>query len=186
MCLNLADVLPLLCYISLLFSFELTSQLLTQQVQPQNMSLFYEHPGMSRQFQQQHLEATSRAQLINDGYVFSAPRHHTPLSSQNNYVIYNVGSGLNSHLPRSHNQQTNYSHNQLLPNATDVNIYSGQSTQKHLHSELLRNFCSIGYRGDQVSSVIQKLEDNGHCVDFNAVLAQLNVLYSGGSQRAFD
>ena len=43
----------------------------------------------------------------------------------------------------------------------------------------------MGFRGDHVASVIQRMEESGQPVDFNAVLDRLNVHSSGGSQRGW-
>ncbi|KAG9153872.1 hypothetical protein Leryth_005979 [Lithospermum erythrorhizon] len=42
-----------------------------------------------------------------------------------------------------------------------------------------------GYRGEHAVAVIQRLEENGQPVDFNAVLDRLNGHSSGGSQRGW-
>jgi len=43
----------------------------------------------------------------------------------------------------------------------------------------------MGFRGDHVASVIQRMEESGQPVDFNDVLDRLNVHSSGGSQRGW-
>ncbi|KAL8228539.1 hypothetical protein R6Q57_016123 [Mikania cordata] len=44
----------------------------------------------------------------------------------------------------------------------------------HPYNELIDKLVSMGYRGDHVMSVIQRLDESGQTVDFNAVLDKLN------------
>ena len=53
------------------------------------------------------------------------------------------------------------------------------------YSELIEKLVSMGFRGDHAASVIQRMEESGQPVDFNAVLDRLNVQSSGGSQRGW-
>ncbi|GMH12089.1 hypothetical protein Nepgr_013930 [Nepenthes gracilis] len=60
-----------------------------------------------------------------------------------------------------------------------------QAARNHPYNELIDKLVSMGYRGDHVVSVIQRLEESGQPVDFNAVLDRLNGHSSGGSQRGW-
>lgn len=102
------------------------------------------------------------------------PGHYQTLSAQNTYVMSNDGRGSPSHMPQSLIQQINNSQIQLLLNAKDVIVYPAESTKSHPRSELLNKFFSMGYRGDQVLSLIQSLEESGCHVDYNVVLDRLN------------
>ncbi|KAL3502722.1 hypothetical protein ACH5RR_037171, partial [Cinchona calisaya] len=57
--------------------------------------------------------------------------------------------------------------------------------RNHPYSELIEKLVSMGYRGDYVVCVIQKLEESGEPVDFNAVPDRLNGHSSGGPQRGW-
>lgn len=57
--------------------------------------------------------------------------------------------------------------------------------RNHPYNELVEKLVSMGYRGEHVASVIQRLEESGQPVDFNAVLDRLNVHPSGGSQTGW-
>lgn len=142
--------------------------------------------GVSRPVQpqppHQHLKATFGAQA-GDGYVTSGP--HPTLSPGNTYVMYDGESGTPSHLPQSHIQQSNYSQNQQQPNATNLMVRPPQIMRNNPYSELFEKLVSMGYRGDQVVTVIQRLEQSGQPVDFNVVLDRLNALSPGSSQRAW-
>ncbi|KAI3765458.1 hypothetical protein L2E82_15492 [Cichorium intybus] len=58
-----------------------------------------------------------------------------------------------------------------------------QFMRNHPYNELIDKLGSMGYRGEHVMSVIQRLEESGQTVDFNAVLDRLNAHPSGPSQR---
>ncbi|KAI3780659.1 hypothetical protein L2E82_10645 [Cichorium intybus] len=55
-------------------------------------------------------------------------------------------------------------------------------TPNHPYNELIEKLVSMGYRGEHVMSVIQRLDETGQTVDFNAVLDRLNGHSSGGSR----
>lgn len=50
---------------------------------------------------------------------------------------------------------------------------------------MIEKMVSMGYRGDHVVNVIQRLEESGQTVDFNTVLDSLNGHSSGASQRGW-
>ncbi|WOG91755.1 hypothetical protein DCAR_0311006 [Daucus carota subsp. sativus] len=143
----------------------------------------YGYLGVSRPVQQQpphqHLKATFGAQP-GDRYVTSGP--HPTVFPGNTYVMYD---GESLHLPQTQIQPSNYSQNQQPPNATSPTARPPQNMRNHPYSELIEKLVSMGYRGDQVVSVIQRLEQNGQPVDFNVVLERMNALSAGSSQRAW-
>ncbi|WOH05651.1 hypothetical protein DCAR_0625071 [Daucus carota subsp. sativus] len=150
-------------------------------------SMSYGYVGVSRPVQQQqqqpshqHLKTTFGAQP-GDGYVTSGP--HPTLSPGNAYMMYNVESGTPTHVPQSHIQQSSYPQNQQPPTATNVMVRPPQIMRNHPYNELFEKLVSMGFRGDQVASVIQRMEESGQHVDFNAVLDRLNAHSSAGSQR---
>lgn len=145
---------------------------------PEAMS--YGYLGVSRPVQ--HLKATFGAQP-GDGYVTVGPQ--TTLSPGNTYLMYDGESGTPLHLSQSHIQQSNYSQNQQQPNASNPMVRPPQIMRNHPLGELFEKLVSMGYRGDQVVSVIQRLEQSGQPVDFNALLDRLKALSSGSSQRAW-
>ncbi|KAL8130042.1 hypothetical protein V2J09_019197 [Rumex salicifolius] len=53
----------------------------------------------------------------------------------------------------------------------------------HPYNEVIEKLVSMGYRGDHVASVIQRLKETGQPVDFNTVLDRLNGHSSNGSER---
>ncbi|GLU06443.1 hypothetical protein SLE2022_234780 [Rubroshorea leprosula] len=58
-----------------------------------------------------------------------------------------------------------------------------QFIRNHPYGDLVEKLVNMGFRGDLVASVIQRMEESGQAVDFNAVLDRLNVHSSGASQR---
>ena len=58
-----------------------------------------------------------------------------------------------------------------------------QFMRNHPYNELIEKMVSMGFRGDHVASVIQRMEDSGQPIDFNSVLDRLNVHGSVGPQR---
>lgn len=128
-----------------------------------------------------------------DGYATGGS--HPPMSSAGSYMLYDSEGGR-SHHP---SQPTHYSQgacpptNPSLPNlpppgSSGVMIRNPgpqQYVRNHPYNELIDKLVSMGYRGDHVVNVIQRLEESGQAVDFNAVLDRLNGHSSGSSQRSW-
>lgn len=131
----------------------------------------------------QHLKPTFRAP--GDGYGLSAT--HPSISQGNGYVIYD-GAGARGHsTPQPHFQQGGYppssftvQNPQPAPSTTNAMARPPQLIRNHPYNELTDKFMHMGYRGDHVINVIQKLEENGQPVDFNTVLDRLNGQQSSG------
>ncbi|KAJ4870068.1 hypothetical protein Rs2_47270 [Raphanus sativus] len=51
------------------------------------------------------------------------------------------------------------------------------------YGELIEKLVSMGFRGEHVMSVIQRMEESGQPIDFNALLDRLSVQSSGGPPR---
>ncbi|XP_021737013.1 arginine-glutamic acid dipeptide repeats protein-like isoform X1 [Chenopodium quinoa] len=128
-----------------------------------------------------------------DGYATSGS--HQPISSAGTYMLYDSEGGRSHHTPQpSHYSQGSYPPtnpslpNMPPPNSNNLMIRSPapqQYVRNHPYNELVDKLVSMGYRGDHVMSVIQRLEESGQPVDFNAVLDRLNGHSSGGSQRSW-
>lgn len=118
-----------------------------------------------------------------DGYAAAGPRPTLPPGS--GYMMYDSESGRTPHPPQqSHFAQGGYpSQPTTGSNLLARNPSQPQFIRNHTYSELIENLVSMGYRGDHAASVIQRMEESGQPVDFNAVLDRLNVHSSGGSQR---
>ncbi|GAB2279135.1 hypothetical protein Dimus_013790 [Dionaea muscipula] len=126
---------------------------------------------------------------------YVAAVHHLPVSSGSAYIMYDSEGGRPHHPP----QQQQYPpggypsgsiplQNPLPPSGAGLMVQNQNDAQyfrNHPHSELIEKLVSMGYRSDHVASVIQRLEETGQPVDFNAVLDRLNGSSSGGSQRGW-
>ncbi|ESQ54426.1 hypothetical protein EUTSA_v10024987mg [Eutrema salsugineum] len=53
------------------------------------------------------------------------------------------------------------------------------------YGELIEKLVSMGFRGDHVMAVIQRMEESGQPIDFNALLDRLSVPSSGGPPRGW-
>ncbi|CAN4103328.1 unnamed protein product [Withania somnifera] len=156
---------------------------------PESMPYGYDRSGRSLQQQSAtpHLKPSFGAP--GDGYAASGA--HPTLSPGNAYVMYD-GEGTRGHLPPQPNfQQGGYppssfplQNPQPTPSA-NLMVRSTQQVRNHPYSELIEKLVSMGYRGDHVVNVIQRLEESGQPVDFNAILDRMNGHSSGGSQRGW-
>lgn len=123
-----------------------------------------------------------------DGYA--PPGSHPPISSGGTYMVYeNEGPRSHHPLPPPHYSQGGYPPSNPSPpppSSSGLMIRNPgpqQFVRNHPYNELIDKLVSMGYRGDHVVGVIQRLEDSGQPVDFNAVLDRLNGHSSGSSQR---
>lgn len=110
------------------------------------------------------------------------------LQPGNTYMVFENEAGRSHHHhhppPQSHFQQNVYPQNpQRIPNANMVS--PPQSMRGHPYNELIEKLAGMGFRGDHVIGVIQRLEETGQPIDFNAVLDRLNGHSSGSSQRGW-
>ncbi|KAL9243814.1 hypothetical protein vseg_017656 [Gypsophila vaccaria] len=160
---------------------------------PEAMPYGYGGPGRPVQPQPapQHMKGGFSAHQ-GDGYATGGS--HPPMSS-GSYMLYDSEGGRPLHAAQAtHYSQSGYppanpSHpNMPPPSNSGVMIRSPspqQYARSHPYNELIDKLVSMGYRGDHVVSVIQRLEETGQSVDFNAVLDRLNGHSSGGSQRSW-
>ncbi|KAK7846699.1 uncharacterized protein LOC112023954 [Quercus suber] len=127
-----------------------------------------------------------------DGYAVAGPQPALPPGS--GYMMYD-SEGRAHHPPQPpHYSQGGYPPTSVAlqnpqpttgPNLMVRNPSHSQFFRNHPYSELIEKLVSMGYRGDHAASVIQRMEESGQPVDFNAVLDRLNVHSSGGSQRGW-
>lgn len=150
----------------------------------------YRFGGPGRPIQPQpptHLKTGYSAQS-GDGYAPSGPRPSLP--PENTYMMYD-GEGGRTHPPppQLHFQQSAYpstsiplQNPQRMPGA---NMVVPHSVRNHPYNELIEKLVGMGYRGDHVVGIIQRMEESGQPVDFNSVLDRLNGHSYGGSQRVW-
>ncbi|KAL4281858.1 hypothetical protein GQ457_03G006530 [Hibiscus cannabinus] len=137
----------------------------------------------------QQIKGTFGAQPT-DRYM--GPGSNPQFPPGNAYVMYDSEGGRTHH----QSQQPNFSQGGYPPSNVSLQTQPGggpnvmvrntshsQFARNHPYSELIEKLVSMGFRGDHVVSVIQRMEESGQAPDFNAVLDRLNAHSSGGSQR---
>ncbi|CAK7324007.1 unnamed protein product [Dovyalis caffra] len=118
-----------------------------------------------------------------DVYATAGPQPGLPPASA--YMMYDGEGGRTHHQP----QQPQFPQGGYPPQpAAGTGMLPRHSNPSHFvrnnpYSDLIEKLVSMGFRGDHVVSVIQRMEEGGEPVDFNAVLDRLNVHSSGSSQR---
>ncbi|KAJ1397497.1 UBA-like domain DUF1421 [Sesbania bispinosa] len=128
------------------------------------------------------------------GDVYGTSGTHPALPPPGNaYMMYDSEGGRTHHTPQQppHFAQAGYPPTSAsLQNPTGHNLMvrnpsQSQFVRNHPYSELIEKLVSMGFRGDHVASVIQRMEDSGQPIDFNSVLDRLNVHSSVGPQRGW-
>lgn len=127
------------------------------------------------------------------GDVYGASGTHPALPPPpgNAYMMYDGGEGGRAHHPPpqpSHFAQSGYpptSASLPNPNLLVRNPSQSQFVRNHPYNELIEKLVNMGFRGDHVASVIQRMEESGQTIDFNSVLDRLNVHSSVGPQRGW-
>ncbi|CAJ2655071.1 unnamed protein product [Trifolium pratense] len=116
--------------------------------------------------------------------AYGASGTHTPPG--NAYMMYDGGEGGRTQHPPpqpSHFAQSGYPPTGASlqnPNLMVRNPSQSQFARNHPYNELIEKLVSMGFRGDHVVSVIQRMEESGQTVDFNSILDRLN-----GPQRGW-
>ncbi|CAI9089405.1 OLC1v1023972C1 [Oldenlandia corymbosa var. corymbosa] len=151
----------------------------------------YGYGGTVRPAQPQPPPQQIKASYTPPGEGYTAPGPHPTHSPGNAYVMYDE-AGRPHHPPQPpHYQQSAYPPTSMPPQnmqpATGSNLVGGrpQIIRNHPYNELIEKLVSMGFRGEHVVGVIQRLEESGQPVDFNAVLDRLNGHSSGGPQRGW-
>ncbi|XP_075476680.1 uncharacterized protein LOC142517999 [Primulina tabacum] len=146
--------------------------------------------GATRPIQPQPSSQTLKTGFVaqsRDLYMNSGSRPALPPGTA--YMVFDGEGGRTHHTPpQPHFQQGGYSPTSVPLNAQRIpstNMVIPPSTRNNPYNELIEKLVSMGYRGDHVVGVIQRLEEIGQPIDFNAVLDRLNGHSSGGSQRGW-
>lgn len=153
---------------------------------PNSMPMQMPYPGVS-QPGAGHAEAMSYVFMGPNRTMQQQPPHQKP---HYGYVVYEGESGR-PHNPlqpqQSHFPQGGYPPSDSLqgPQATagaNILVCPPQLVHGHPHGEVIEKLVNMGYRVDHISSVVQRLEESGQPVNFNAVLDRLKGHSFGGSQ----
>ena len=117
-----------------------------------------------------------------DVYGTSGAQSHTMRPPASSYDVYD-GENARAHYPPqpSHYAQAGYpptsaSHQNHAPHNLMVGSPSqSQFIRSHLYNDLIEKFVSMGFRGDHVANIIQRMEETQLPIDFNSVHDRLNV-----------
>lgn len=128
-----------------------------------------------------------------EGYI--PPGQQPALSPGGAYMMYDRESGRPPHHPAQQphhpSQQPHFNQSGYPPaNAPPHQVPQAPtgphgSARNPSHNHLIEKLVGMGFRGDHVASVIQRMEDSGQPVDFNAVLDRLSTPAGPGPQRAW-
>ncbi|CAI0460977.1 unnamed protein product [Linum tenue] len=156
----------------------------------------YGYGGTTRPVPQQQLQQPQQIKVpfvgqACDGFTTTGPLGALPPGSA--YMVYE-GDGGRAHfsqggyhpppnLPLQSSQQPGGA--AAAPNMMPRNPGQGHFIRNHPYNELIEKLVNMGFRGDHVMGVIQRMEETGQPVDFNAVLDRLSVHSSGSSQRVW-
>ncbi|KAG6752398.1 hypothetical protein NC652_031795 [Populus alba x Populus x berolinensis] len=116
--------------------------------------------------------------------VYATAGSHPGLPPVSAYMIYDGETGRTHHT----SQQPHFPQGVYPQPATGAGMLPRHSSPSHFvrnnfYNDLIEKLVNMGFRGDHVVSVIQRMEEGGEPVDFNSVLDRLKVHSSGGSQR---
>ncbi|KAI5567845.1 hypothetical protein BDE02_13G118100 [Populus trichocarpa] len=117
--------------------------------------------------------------------VYATAGSHPGLPPVSAYMIYDGETGRTHHT----SQQPHFPQGVYPPQpAAGAGMLPRHSSPSHFvrnnfYNDLIEKLVNMGFRGDHVVSVIQRMEEGGEPVDFNSVLDRLKVHSSGGSQR---
>ncbi|KAL6145115.1 hypothetical protein ACLB2K_055803 [Fragaria x ananassa] len=131
---------------------------------------------------QQQIKGAFGAQQ-GDGYAAAGP--HPALPPGSTYMMYDSEGGRNPYSAQvPHYSQGGYppasgSQTPQPTTAPSHMVRNPQFIRNHPYNELIEKLVSMGFRGDHVASVIQRMEESGQTIDFNAVIDRLNVHSSG-------
>lgn len=118
-----------------------------------------------------------------DGYATAGP--HPALPPGSTYMMYDSEGGRNHYSAQvPHYSQGGYppasvSQTPQPTTAPSHMVRNPQFVRNHPYIELIDKLVNMGFRGDHVASVIQRMEESGQTIDFNAVIDRLNVQSSG-------
>ncbi|CAN4104959.1 unnamed protein product [Withania somnifera] len=145
----------------------------------------YGYDRSGRPLQQQPAAPHLKSSFAAPGDGYAASGAHPTLFPGNAYVMYD-GEGTRGHQPPQPNfQQSGYPPSSFPLQNPQPTPSANLMVRNHPYSELIEKLVSMGYRGDHVVNVIQRLEESGQPVDFNAILDRMNGHSSGGSQRGW-
>ncbi|CAN6570209.1 unnamed protein product [Malus baccata var. baccata] len=119
-----------------------------------------------------------------EGYGAAGP--HPALPPGSTYMVYDSEGGRTQYSAHYGYPPTSISHHTPQPTtAPNLMARNQQFPPNHPYNELIEKLVPMGFRSDHVASVIQRMEESGQPIDFNAVIDRLNSHPSGGPQRGW-
>ena len=156
-------------------------------------ALPYGYGGAGRAVSQQPLPQQIKGSFpAQSGDPYGTSGTHAALPPTSTYVMYDSEGGRTHPTPQPpHFAQAGYPPTSAsLQKPTPQNLMVRNPSQSqyirgHPYNELIEKLVSMGFRGDHVASMIQRMEESGQPIDFNSVLDRLNVHSSVGPQRGW-
>lgn len=158
---------------------------INQQIPGRAEPMPYGYSGAGRTVPQQPSSQQIKGQYgaqPGDGYAASGP--HPALPPGSTYMMYDTEGSRTHYQPQvpSHFTQGGYpSMSVPLQNPQPTNppanlmARNPQYVRNHPYGELIEKLSNMGFRSDHVASVIQRMEESGQHIDFNAVLDRLSM-----------
>ncbi|KAJ1434550.1 UBA-like domain DUF1421 [Sesbania bispinosa] len=152
----------------------------------------YGYSGTGRTVPQQPPPQQIKGSFLAQPGVYGSSGSHATHPPASAYMVYD-GEGGRAHYPP---QSTTFAQAGYPPTSASLqnpaphnlmarNPSQPQYIRSHPYNELIEKLVNMGFRGDHVASVIQRMEESGQPIDFNSLLDQLNVHSSVGPQRGW-
>ncbi|XP_009395702.2 proline-rich extensin-like protein EPR1 [Musa acuminata AAA Group] len=131
--------------------------------------------NMQQQMQPPVSQNSIGPQFGKGGYMGSATYPPTPYNPQAYHPAYSYPP---SNLPASRNQQG-------PPSNGPAPHYETRLMRNHPYGDMIEKAIGMGYDGNQVMSLVQRMAETGQPMDFNSLLDRLNGQAAGATPRAW-
>ncbi|CAL9152056.1 unnamed protein product [Musa hybrid cultivar] len=131
--------------------------------------------NMQQQMQPPVSQNSIGPQFGKGGYMGSATFPPTPYNPQAYHPAYSYPP---SNLPASRNQQG-------PPSNGPAPHYETRLMRNHPYGDMIEKAIGMGYDGNQVMSLVQRMAETGQPMDFNSLLDRLNGQGGGATPRAW-
>nr|XP_018680896.1 PREDICTED: proline-rich extensin-like protein EPR1 isoform X2 [Musa acuminata subsp. malaccensis] len=131
--------------------------------------------NMQQQMQPPVSQNSIGPQFGKGGYMGSATYPPTPYNPQAYHPAYNYPP---SNLQASRNQQG-------PPSNGPAPHYETRLMRNHPYGDMIEKAIGMGYDGNQVMSLVQRMAETGQPMDFNSLLDRLNGQAAGATPRAW-
>ncbi|CAL9084347.1 unnamed protein product [Musa textilis] len=131
--------------------------------------------NMQQQMQPPVSQSTIGPQFGKGGYMGSATYPPTPYNPQAYHPAYSYPP---SNLPASRNQQ-------VPPGNGPAPHYETRMMRNHPYGDMIEKAVGMGYDGNQVMGLVQRMAETGQPMDFNSLLDRLNGQAAGATPRGW-